>query len=293
MSDLGDNRLRETELRAGPRSLMRPRLVFLSLVLAALVGWLAYPSLTGIYRLEPWDHSLGLVSRPVPATERTVDVLFIGNSFTSSHAMPAMLVNLASTDPANPVRLRVWTVTRGGASLADHRASGKAAKVLAARSFDYVVLNQQSSWAYHPDWVSETRQDVAYWAELIRRNGAQPVLYETWSDGVGSSVYAAGGVLQNVTPAMCQTKISEETADLARAQSMSVVAVGQRFSRAQNALSQDLFAADRHHPSMSGAYLSAASFYRFFTGRSAAQSTYRPSGLAEADARGLAEIASQ
>lgn len=271
---------------------MRPRIAILGLILAALVAWLAYPTLIGTYRLEPWDHALALASRPNAATQRTLDVLFVGNSFTSSHAMPAMLVNLASKDPANPVRLRVWTVTRGGASLADHRADGRAAKALAARSFDFVVLNQQSFWAYHPDSIAETRQDLAYWTDLIRRNGAQPVLLETWSDGVGSSVYAAGGGLQGATPAMSQARISQETIDLARSQSMAVVPVGQHFSRAQQLmLSQDLLAADRHHPSAAGAYLSAATFYRFFTGRSAAQSAYRPPGLSEGDAQKLAAIA--
>ncbi len=272
---------------------MRPRIVVLGLILTALVAWLAYPALTGTYRLEPWDHALALASRPNPATDRTVDILFIGNSFTFSHAMPAMLVNLASKDPANPARLRVWTVTRGGASLADHRADGRAAKALASRSFDYVVLNQQSFWAYRPDWIDETRQDVAHWADLIRRNGAQAVLMETWSDGVGSPLYAVGGGLHGATPAMSQAKISQETIDLAQAQSMSVVPVGQRFASAQQLmLSRDLLAADRHHPSVSGAYLSAATFYRFFTERSAAQSAYRPPGLSEADAKLLASVAS-
>jgi hypothetical protein len=273
---------------------MRLIIVLLSVVLVALLGWQAYPRLAGIYPLKPWDQPQELVSRRIPATEKTVDVLFIGNSFTSTHAMPAMLVNLASSDPANPVRLRVWTVTRGGATLAHHRAEGRAARLLASRSFDYVVLNQQSSWAYYPPWVSETRADVAYWSGLIRSRGAEPVLMETWADGAGSQVHAAGGWLHNVTPAMCQEKISEETADLARAQSLAVAPVGQSFRRAgRYAPAQNLLAADQHHPSVSGAYLSAATFYRFFTGRSAAQSSYRPPGLTEAEATQLAEIPSQ
>ena len=282
---------------SGFRATVTPvRLIIILLAAAALtlLGWRAYPRLTGIYPLAEADQSEALVSRRHAATEKTIDVLFIGNSFTFTHGMPAMLVNLASGDPANPVRLRVWTVTRGGATLADHRAAGQAAQVLASRSFDYVVLNQQSSWAYVPESVSDTNRDVAYWSRLIRSQGAQPVLLETWADGAASSVYASGGWLHSHTATDAQEKISEETADLARLRSLSVVRVGQAFQRAQRDLpTLGLFQADQHHPSVAGAYLSAASFYRFLTGRSAGQSTYRPRDLTDIDARQLAAIASE
>jgi hypothetical protein len=117
---------------------------------------------------------------------------------------------------------------------------------------------------------------------------------ETWSDGTGSSEYADGGILAGKTPAMCQQKISSETDGLARAQSLPVVEVGKQFARAQQSpLAPDLFEPDRHHPSVAGAYLSAATFYRFFTGRSPTQAAYKPPGLSEAEARRLASVASQ
>jgi len=45
-----------------------------------------------------------------------------------------------------------------------------------------------------------------------------------------------------------------------------------------------------HHPSVAGAYLAALVFYRYFTGRTGAEATWRPSGLSAEDAAALVRL---
>lgn len=255
-------------------------------------GWEAFPLVTGVYPPVIFDQPWPLVSRAHQPNSATLDILFIGNSFTFTAGMPAMLVNMASSDRGNPVQLRVWTVTEGGADLTRAWDRGKAAKVLASHHFDYVVLNEQSVWPFTSINVERTHRAVEMWAGLIERQGARPVLFETWADGDGSGVYGDGprGYLRGQTPGSSQRTIARATADLARAENLAVAPVGDAFERARGVPgAPDLYGPDRHHPSKAGAYLSAATFYRFFTGRSLAEVRYRPLGLSDADAGRLAQ----
>lgn len=103
-------------------------------------------------------------------------VLFIGNSLTAAHGLPAMVQALAKADGQRP--LVVQSVVVGGFSLEDHWARGDARRAIARGKWDVVVLQQG------PSALEESRtqliRDAKRFGELIRRAGAKPALYMVW-----------------------------------------------------------------------------------------------------------------
>ena len=73
------------------------------------------PPYTGPYPLLEHDHGAPMSSwRPLTRRPR-LSVLFIGNSFTFTHDIPAQIVNLASADAHTPFNLEVSASTIPGA----------------------------------------------------------------------------------------------------------------------------------------------------------------------------------
>jgi hypothetical protein len=105
-------------------------------------------------------------------------VLFVGNSFTFGHDVPAMVAELGLTrDP--PLRLEVETVARDGRTLEDHWREGEVARRLKAARWDVLVLQEQSSRPLQEPERMET--SVRRFAELARFAGARVILFQTWA----------------------------------------------------------------------------------------------------------------
>jgi hypothetical protein len=260
------------------------RLAGLSVVLLALLGiltFLVWPD--GAYRRLQHDHDELMVSKTAkPAS--TVTVLFVGNSLTYTNDLPAMLVNVASSDPENTVRLQVKAETFPNASLDDMFNKGKALDWARDHHPDYVVLQEHSFW-YDTD--DEAARSAAFrWTNALKPLGAAPLLFEVWTDGEASNVWKG---LSN--PAEDALRAVQSTDGLGRSLGLPVVAVGQAFEAArQTPGAPDLYGPDHHHPSVAGSYLGALAFYRYFTGRTGAEATYRPRGLSDQDAAALVRL---
>jgi hypothetical protein len=260
------------------------RLAGLSAVLLALLGVLAFlfwPD--GAYPRLSQDHAELMVSK-TPKAASTVTVLFVGNSLTFVNDLPAMLVNLASSDPGDTVRLQVKAVTFPNASLDEMFNKGAALDWARDHHPDYVVLQEHSFWY---DGDNEAARATAYrWTNALKPLGASPLLFEVWTDGEGSDVWKSGS-----NPAEDALRAVQSTDGLGRSLGVPVVAVGQAFDAArQTPGAPDLYGPDHHHPSIAGSYLGALAFYRQFTGRSGAEATYRPRGLSGQDAAALVRL---
>ena len=72
----------------------------------------------------------------------TVNVLFIGNSFTQRNNVPGLLADLAA---ARGLSLSHKLISRGGASLRMHWNAGLAGKEIETGGYDYIVLQEQST----------------------------------------------------------------------------------------------------------------------------------------------------
>jgi hypothetical protein len=260
------------------------RLAELSVVLLALLGLLAYlvwPD--GAYRRLTHDHDELMVSKTAnPAS--TVTVLFVGNSLTFVNDLPAMLVNVASSDPGNTVRLQVKAVTFPNASLDEMYDKGKALDWARDHHPDYVVLQEHSFWYDADDGAG--RAAASRWTNALKPLGAAPLLFEVWTDGAASDVWKGQS-----NPAEDALRAVQSTDGLGRSLGLPVVAVGQAFEAArQTPGAPDLYGPDHHHPSVAGSYLGALAFYRYFTGRSGAEATYRPRGRSNEAAATLVRL---
>src|SRR5437762_823699 len=114
--------------------------------------------------------------KPKPAAARSLNVLFIGNSFTARNNLPSLIERLASA--ANR-HLDHQLISAGGASLRRHWNAAEAAKIIRAGRFDYVVLQEQSTLPIkNPRRMHES---IRLFDEVIRFSGAKTELYLTWA----------------------------------------------------------------------------------------------------------------
>src|SRR4051812_14283446 len=70
------------------------------------------------------------------------NMLFIGNSFTQRNNVPGLLAELAA---GRGLCIKHELISMGGASLRSHWNAGRAAMAIETGSFDYVVLQEQST----------------------------------------------------------------------------------------------------------------------------------------------------
>lgn len=116
-------------------------------------------------------------------------VLMLGNSFTYFHDMPKMLAALLGEE--------VDSVTRGGAYLhqmldPEDELQTQVMEAIHRQKWDYIVLQEQSNapalkpGLFHPS--------VKKLCEIIRENGAKPVLYASWAYREGSEKLATTGM---------------------------------------------------------------------------------------------------
>ncbi len=248
----------------------------------------AAPPFTGPYPLQNHDHAAPMRSWRALAKRPVVSVLFIGNSFTFTHDIPAQLVNLASSDARSPVDLEVSASTIPGGTLKQAWSDGKALKMLQSRHVDYVVLQDWSIWPFRDDVRSGAYEAFGKWAAAARQAGAQPVLYQTWADKADSDSYKPDWPYAGLTPASAQATIESASRELASMYQLPIVDVGGPFIRlAGEPATPDLYGGDSHHPSQAGAYLAAAIMFKALTAEEPMRSSYRPNGLSEADRQAI------
>lgn len=117
------------------------------------------------------------IAVPLPAAQnKTLRVLFIGNSLTYANELPAMVREIARA--AGGVRIDVASVAKPDFGLAEHWLDGEASKVIARGRWDVVVLQQGPS--SQPDSRVILRDYVKRYDEQIRKVGARTALYSVW-----------------------------------------------------------------------------------------------------------------
>ncbi|MEO5700227.1 MAG: DUF4886 domain-containing protein [Casimicrobiaceae bacterium] len=172
-----------------------------------------------------------------------IRILFVGNSYTAHHDLPALLTQLAASAPrARVVRTRM--ITAGGASLRRHWNAATVHAALRDASWDIVVLQDQSTLPVKN--AARYRDNVGAFIPLIRAHGATPVLYLTWA--------------RRDTP-QAQPVLNETIVALAREIDAGVAPVGVAWQAARVTCPDiELYVKDGSHPTPAGAYLSACVF---------------------------------
>jgi hypothetical protein len=190
---------------------------------------------------------------PTPSPEPTdapgVRVLFVGNSYTFSHDLPAVLAQIAEAAyPTWPITTRM--VAEPGWTLEQHWQDRRAILEIRGGAWDYVVLQG------HSLSTLEARERLVEYARrfdaVIRDSGASTVLFMTWA--------------RRDQPDMLAT-ISSAYLDLGHQLGARVAPVGTAWRIAHERRPDiHLWHVDGSHPSPAGTYLGAAVFYGLLSG---------------------------
>lgn len=174
---------------------------------------------------------------------REIRVLFIGNSYTSTNDLPRMIERLARAGK-QAVFVHV-SLTPGGTTLQQHWEGGEARKLIGSQSWDFVVLQEQSTLP-----LSQPERTVEYAKRLhalVKPTGAKTVLYLTWA--------------RKAKPET-QAQLNKVYQRAAHETGASIAPVGKAWAAA---LKDDptlvLHMADGSHPTPAGTYLAACVFY--------------------------------
>ena len=102
-------------------------------------------------------------------------VLFVGNSHTATHRLPAVVAALAQRQG---VALEVGMLAEPGHSLGDHLAGGRLQAALQRADWDWVVLQQGPS--SRPESRVDLRRSVTAIAEALHGRRARIALMSVW-----------------------------------------------------------------------------------------------------------------
>jgi hypothetical protein len=192
---------------------------------------------------------LAIFAQPLRADEpaakeeqKTLNILFIGNSFTYSNDLPRMIQGLANSRGR---KIEIEMVAPGGCTLEKHWQDGKAAETIKSKQWDYVVLQEHSDGPTNN--LKSMKEYAGKFDELVKKQGAKTVLFMTW-------------VRQD--KAATQRKVATAYEETAKELDATLVPVGLAWQKATSGnKSVTLHSADKHHPNEQGSYLAACVFF--------------------------------
>ena len=192
--------------------------------------------------------SCGVAAEAGGATiPRTVRILFIGNSLTYTNDLPGMVAKIGA---AAGVEVVTGMVAFPNFGLEDHLKEGRAVAAMQKEKWDFVVLQQG------PSALEESRVNqilnARRFADLIRRNGAEPAMMTVWPSRAGA---------RSFDDVILSARLA------ARAMRGRLIPAGQSWREAwRRSPSLDLYASDGFHPSPKGSYLAALTTYLALVG---------------------------
>ena len=186
-------------------------------------------------------------------TTPCVSVLFVGDSLTYVNNMPELVARIGQSKGRCIV---TSMVASGGESLRDHWQSGDVERALLERRWQYVVIQDQSTFgeAYlvNGDYRVHDASDLFTYGHLImalvRKHGGTPVVYLPWAarfQQPRDTLYVRWAYVT-----------------FARGEHATIVPAMDAWARARRQLpAVNFFRPDGLHPTAAGAYLTAALFY--------------------------------
>ena len=193
------------------------------------------------------------------SADRTVKVLFIGNSYTYFNNLPHLLEQF-SVSAGKHIETKM--VVEGGATLQDQWERGDALKVIRESSWDYVILQDQSTLGAYVVNGQAQVADPEYFHRYarmfdqeIKKAGAKTIFYLTWA--------------RKGAPERDQAALSYAYMSIARELKGLVAPVGIVWQevRRENP-NVELYIKDNSHPTGVGSYVAASVLYRTIYGTS-------------------------
>ncbi len=204
---------------------------------------------------------VGLGVAPTARDEGAVRILFIGNSLTSANNLPAMIANIAQSQGINVIH---DAHTPGGAKLRNHATNKDVLRKLAERSWNFVVLQEQSQTPGFGDGqlsrdlfphaarlVEEARKanpdaGLAFYMTMAHRNG------DPTNQRVSSELLTYEGT---------QGRINRTYLKMAQDNRALVAPVGEAWRIVREERPDIDLYADNTHPNPAGTYLAACVFF--------------------------------
>src|SRR5262245_55490276 len=172
----------------------------------------------------------------------SLQVLFIGNSFTARNNLPELVARLAATRGKN---MQHRLISAGGASLRAHWNAGEASQAIKNGKFDCVVLQEQSTLPIKNP--ARMHENVRRFDQAIRDAKAKTVLYMTWA--------------RRHAPES-QQALTDAYTEIGRELGAVVVPVGVAWQAFHSKHDQPvLHDRDQSHPTLAGSYLAACVFF--------------------------------
>ncbi|MFT4541689.1 MAG: hypothetical protein ACI841_003282 [Planctomycetota bacterium] len=212
---------------------------------------------------------LALLCCLAPTGDLSIDVLFLGNSYTAVNDLPALVQGLASSGGHTLV---VDRNTPGGNTLgapqssgAPHMSNATSLAKIASQAWDFVVLQDQSylpsiPWArnnYMIPGAEVLDQAIATSGPEIR-----VLMYQTWGRRFGGSFCISGHCQDFADFGEMQDKLTLAYDLCAQQIDGDVAPVGEAWRRALDLDSTlVLHSGDNSHPHLRGSYLAACVFY--------------------------------
>jgi len=223
--------------------------------------------------------------------QTTKKVCFLGNSYTYVNDLPGLVGNLASAAGNTLVKDQN---TPGGYTLAGHSTNVISLTKIAANTWDYVVLQDQSQMPSFP--YAQTSVDVFPKAKILSDSiraanvCAIPLFYNTWGREIGDSQWDSINTFEKMN-----NRLYIAYDQMVEDNNGKLAPVGIGFRHVSDAMStvlshSDLYAADGSHPSIHGSYLAACFFYYSIFDDSPLGNTYHPSGMTALEASYLQNV---
>ena len=224
---------------------------------------------------------------------QSIDVLFIGNSYTYYNSLPQLFSDIALSfgDTVN-----TESSTPGGASFYGHVNNATTLAKINQQPWDYVVLQDQSQKpSLSPSYVATNV--FPYATQLVNSielnsSCSEPVFYMTWGRKNGDANNCAA------YPPVCtylgmQQRLRESYLEMGTTNNATVSPVGIAWKNFMEIDSvTDLYNPDESHPSIYGSYLAACTFYATIFKKSPIGSTFIPSQIDLVTGHLIQEVAS-
>ncbi len=204
------------------------------------------------------------------ATLRAEDILFFGNSFTSSNDIPKMVEAIAVSKGK---AVTVMAVTKGGQGFPYHLGNPATDPALESKPWNWVVLQDYSLAPTHARKVEDfMKYGQAFYDRIVQKSpAAGVVLYETWAFSPKHALFTAaeGKKAQFASPDELTGELQKNYAALQAVlqakdpkRPVLVAPVGTAFANCVRTHPDvNLFAPDFKHPNVDGSYLSALVIY--------------------------------
>lgn len=205
--------------------------------------------------------SMFMWERAEAEPEESINVLFIGNSYTSVNNLPELVKTVSESADR---RIEVSSNTPGGCTFQQH-LSNQSLTMIRQGGWDYVVLQEQSQLPSFPMTQVEA-QCMPYAASLVNNvysynPDGEAMFYMTWGrkdgDASNAGAYPPLGTYEGMDSLLFYRYMIMKMRNDA-----SVSPVGRLWHYIRsNHPEIELYSTDGSHPSLAGSYAAACSFY--------------------------------